>query len=116
MIMGQWMLHTSTESNACEVGAGKSLAAELLIRHGRSLKHLLITDESAKMLEYSRQYEKAGATLSVANAERLPVLSGSMGCIVASLGDPYNTDEFWTETFRVLARGGQAVFTTPAYD
>jgi SAM-dependent methyltransferase len=116
MILDRWMWPTPTGSTTCEVGAGKSLVAELRIKHGRSLKQLLITDQSSKMLEYSRQFEVAGATLRVATAGDLPLPSDSIEWLVASLGDPYNTETFWTETVRVLKRGGKAVFTTPAYD
>jgi hypothetical protein len=39
-----------------------------------------------------------------------------MDWLVASLGDPYNSREFWIEVFRVLKPGGTAIFTTPAYE
>jgi SAM-dependent methyltransferase len=116
MIIAPWLLRMAVETTACEVGAGKSIVAELLLNNGRSLHKLLITDESARMLEYSRQFEAAGATLKVASAERLPAISGSIDWMVASLGDPYNNSGFWAEASRILKPGGAALFTTPAYD
>lgn len=116
MIIADWFLHLPVDAKVCEVGAGKSVVAQDLLAQGRSLAHLLITDESAPMLDYSRQFEVQGATLMVANAERLPVASGSIDWLVSSLGDPYNTLGFWSEAFRVLKPAGTAIFTTPAYD
>ena len=38
----------------------------------------------------------------------------SVDAVVASLGDPYNTEDFWSEVARVLQPGGVCHFTTPA--
>jgi SAM-dependent methyltransferase len=117
MIIARWLRLLRKGACICEVGAGKSLVAEQLLHDGRSLDHqLLITDQSARMLQYSRQFEAAGAKLRVADAEKLPLDSGSMDCLVSSLGDPYNNAAFWTEASRVLKGGGTLIFTVPAYD
>src|ERR1017187_194649 len=68
MIIAPWLLPAQSDV-ACEVGAGKSIVAELLLTSGRSLNRLLLTDESARTLEYSRQFEAAGATLKVSGAD-----------------------------------------------
>jgi ubiquinone/menaquinone biosynthesis C-methylase UbiE len=116
VIIARWLPSIPTGASVCEVGAGRSVVAEQLIHLGQSLNRLLITDESARMLEYSRQFESAGATLWLARAERLPIAGDSIGCLVSSLGDPYNNRTFWTEAFRVVRPGGIVIFTSPAYE
>lgn len=116
LIIGPWLRQLPEGASICEVGAGKSLVAELLVNNQRRLDQLLLTDESAAMLRYSQSFEATGAKLTVANAERLPLASGSIDCVVSSLGDPYNTSGFWMETSRVLKPGGKVFFTSPAYD
>lgn len=116
MIIAPWLRHLPEGAAICEVGAGKSLVAELLVNDQRRLDQLLLTDESAAMLRYSQSFEAAGAKLIVADAEKLPLASASIDCLVSSLGDPYNTSGFWTETKRVLKPGGKVFFTSPAYD
>jgi hypothetical protein len=39
-----------------------------------------------------------------------------VGCIVASLADPYDDDATWTELGRVLTRGGYFVLTSPSIE
>ncbi len=117
VIVARWLRETLDDDTCiCEVGAGKSLVAEVLLSDGRSLDQLLITDQSARMLQYSRPFETEGARLAVADAENLPLESGSIDCLVASLGDPYNQIGFWTEAKRVLTENGTAVLTVPSYD
>jgi ubiquinone/menaquinone biosynthesis C-methylase UbiE len=99
----------------CEVGCGKSIVAEFLIKHRSQLTDLLLTDSSSAMLEHSREWEKLGATLKVATANRLPVADSSVDTLVASLGDPYNDRPFWLEARRVLSPSGLMVFTIPSY-
>lgn len=115
-LLKPWL--TSVASRAgliCEVGAGQSIAAELLHSQGYSLESLVITDGSARMLDHSASWESCGSRLTTASAEALPFASDSVSAIVSSLGDPYNGAAFWTECARVLRPGGLAMFTTPAY-
>jgi ubiquinone/menaquinone biosynthesis C-methylase UbiE len=100
---------------SCEVGAGDSLLADLLVRRGRDVAGLLITDAYDAMLEYSRRWEQRGAVLAVARAERLPVANQSILLVVASLADPYDEGSFWSEVARVLMPGGQCLMTTPSW-
>jgi SAM-dependent methyltransferase len=116
MIIAHWLPSVAQCAVICEVGAGKSIVAEQLTRRGQRLDQLLITDQSARMLQYSHQFGGAGATLKVADAEKLPLAAGNVDCLVASLGDPYNNSEFWAEAFRVLSMRGNIIFTVPAYD
>jgi ubiquinone/menaquinone biosynthesis C-methylase UbiE len=98
----------------CEVGAGKSLVAEILSTNSNRLDYLVITDASPSMIAYSQPWAKLGARLVVAPANQLPLPNKSVSCLISSLGDPYNEDEFWQEAHRVLIPGGRIVFTTPS--
>jgi SAM-dependent methyltransferase len=101
----------------CEVGAGKSLLAELLAEHDPSaLRGLLITDASPSMLRYSSEWESKGARLSLCEASELPLGDGEVGLLVSSLGDPYDEPAFWDEARRVLSPGGRVFFTTPSHE
>jgi SAM-dependent methyltransferase len=99
----------------CETGAGDSLLAPLLADRGWDLGGLLLTDASPAMLAHSEGWANAGAQLSVAEAESLPVPSSSLDLVVASLGDPYDDDGLWAEVSRTLRDGGRCVFTTPSW-
>jgi ubiquinone/menaquinone biosynthesis C-methylase UbiE len=107
-------LHLS--SLVVEVGAGCSVLGEKLVKEGCRIENLLLTDSSATMLMHSRQFRPVGASLVVADATALPLHSKSASTIVASLGDPYNTVDFWNEVARCLGSGGKCIFTTPAHE
>jgi SAM-dependent methyltransferase len=100
----------------CEVGAGKSLLAELLAAQGLGVTRLIITDSSPSMLSYSRQWADKRTHLIIADSAMLPIASGSLDLLVSSLGDPYNELRFWGEAYRTLRSGGVVFFTTPSYD
>lgn len=104
------------EGVVCDVGAGASLLAEIVHGLGLPMARLLLTDGSPAMLKHSTEWGLRGATLAVAPAENLPVATNTVGLLVASLGDPYNSREFWREAGRVLSPGAAAVYTTPAHE
>jgi SAM-dependent methyltransferase len=110
-----WLEHYR-DGCLCEVGCGKSLAAEILSRHNSSLPHVMLTDDSPLMLEYSSAWQAHGAQLKLASADELPFRSGSLQCLVSCLGDPYNTSAFWRESARVLGPHGTVFYSTPAYN
>lgn len=114
-IISSWLSAIPERATICEVGAGKSIVAELLLERGISLRQLLITDQSARMLKYSAQFSKLGASVQEADAVCLPIASESVDCLISSLGDPYNVPKFWSETARVLRSDGRIIFTVPAY-
>jgi ubiquinone/menaquinone biosynthesis C-methylase UbiE len=129
------MIKAIPEGDLVEVGAGASLLAELiadidpgeefwveadddqeeLLFSDSKMPSLLITDESGPMLSYSLRWEKLGAELRVCKADQLPCRDGSVRLVVASLGDTYNSANFWAEMNRVLMPGGEVVFTSPSY-
>jgi len=101
-------------ASTCEVGCGDSLLAELLAARRRDLMGLLLTDAHPSMLEYSRRWAPAGAELAVARATSLPVADAALELVVASLADPYDDDDLWSEMRRVLGPGGSCIVTTPS--
>jgi SAM-dependent methyltransferase len=115
-ILADWLPLLPVDSVFCEVGAGKSIVAEQFMNRGLPLDRLWITDQSNRMLDYSRHFEAKGANLLVTDADKLPFTGDSVACVVSSLGDPYNLGAFWTEVARVLTSGGIAIFTLPSYD
>lgn len=106
----------SSDRWVCEVGAGRSLVAEILLQLGRGLDKLLITDSSLDMLSYSAPFAEQGALLIRSTAELLPFYPSNIACFVASLGDPYNTLEVWKHLYHLLPIGGRVCFTTPAWE
>src|SRR4028118_2295010 len=67
----------------CEVGAGKSLLAELLAEQGVTAAQLILMDSSHSMLAYSRPWENARTSFLLAEAGRLPLASGSVDILVS---------------------------------
>ena len=116
LLLRKWLgVAMSTREWICEVGAGRSLLAELCSTLGHPLHHALLTDLSYSMLSYSLRWKELGATLAIADARCLPFASDSLSVLVSSLGDPYNYFEFWHEVFRVLKPGGTVQFTMPSH-
>lgn len=102
--------------NLVDVGAGRSILCELLSSWGRELSTTVLLDSSVSMLAFSQPYARRGARLIVADAGAMPLRSGVCNLIIASLGDPYNTTEFWGEVARCLSVDGCCIFTTPSYE
>jgi SAM-dependent methyltransferase len=103
----------------CETGCGNSLLCELFLNGypHPDLRQINLVDYSPTMLRYSTdRWTHSCVTAHVCDARDLPVVSGSVDVLVASLGDPYNDHSFWAEVGRVLAPDGIAIFTTPSYD
>jgi SAM-dependent methyltransferase len=99
-----------------EVGAGRSSVAPILAAKKLPLSHVTLLDQSPRMLEHSRDWERHGARLLVADATSTGLSQSSFGLIVSSLGDPYNDVSFWQEVSRLLNSGGVCLFTTPAWE
>ena len=105
-----------TCERAIEVGAGKSLLAETLYEQNKNISGLTLTDASHGMLRHSQKYIEYGARLLVANAMSLPLRDATYDCVTASLGDPYNTDQFWREISRITKTEALVLFTTPSFE
>lgn len=98
-----------------EIGAGRSLVAELMPPAVLARRRLVLIDASSEMLAHSTQWLAAGALGIVADARRLPVRDGCFSAVVVALGDAFNDQEFWHEVARVLRPGGLCLFTAPAF-
>lgn len=98
-----------------EVGAGSSAVASILSSRGSTLEQLTITDVSEAMISHSRGWASRGATLRLMDAECTDLPDGSVDLLVSSLGDPYNTQRFWSEASRILCAGGLVAFTIPSF-
>jgi len=95
-----------------EVGAGRSIVAPTLEKTGVAL-NLVLLDSSKEMLASSFRWAHL-AKLMVADSRSTGLPSESVDLVVSSLGDPYNTADFWQEVSRLLKSGGCCLFTTPA--
>jgi SAM-dependent methyltransferase len=106
--------YASASTRILEVGAGRSIVAPTQRAHGLSVAGLTLLDQSAGMLEHSREWAGCGARLLVGDACRTELPQADFSMIVSALGDPYNDPAFWREVARLLEPGGVCLFTTPA--
>ena len=116
LLVERWVGDGEIAAPRWDVGAGDSVLAEVLAARGVSLEGTTALDESPSMLAHSQKWTSRGLRLVVGDAESIPAEDGSASLVVASLGDPYNTDEWWAEAARVLAPGGVCLFTTPTHE
>lgn len=116
LLFRRWLSLVPNQKLICEVGAGKSLLAEILTEALRSLDTLTLVDESPSMLGYSRALKEFGVKLDLASVFALPYDSKSFDVVASCLGDPYNSISFWGEVRRVLKPGGICLFTTPSWE
>jgi ubiquinone/menaquinone biosynthesis C-methylase UbiE len=117
-LITEWLKEYRTKVNRAdifEVGAGRSILAQAADELSLEFNNLLISDGSEEMLRHSLKISKSGTKLMVADATMLPLRTGSIDALVASLADPYNSPNFWAEASRVLKSGGLALFTTPSW-
>jgi ubiquinone/menaquinone biosynthesis C-methylase UbiE len=103
------------EGFVAEIGAGRSLVAELVPPAALAQRQLALIDISCEMLAHSMNWLRAGAFGIIADAHQLPVGDGSFDLVIAILGDPFNDQEFWYEVARVLRPKGLCLFTLPAF-
>jgi SAM-dependent methyltransferase len=106
----------NTNGIMLEVGAGYSVLGQALSDANIDFRNLILSDSSSAMLTHSEKFLSQGAMALVADATAVPLRSGTIDLIVASLGDPYNTSEFWSEVYRCLVPGGYCLFTTPSFE
>ena len=98
-----------------ELGAGRSLVAEVFSQHGWAMDNLVLTDVSAAMLGHSVIWSGMGCKLITGAAAGLDLPDGSADIIVACLGDPYNDEALWCSVARLLKPGGLSFYTTPSF-
>jgi SAM-dependent methyltransferase len=90
--------------------------AELLVEQDRSVTDLILLDASIQMLAYSFGFMRFGVRGIVGDASLLPFRPAEASLVVASLGDAFNNEMFWTEVARCLSPSGVCIFTTPSYE
>ena len=90
-----------------------ALAAAVIANYRSRLDNCVLLDISPAMLAHSSKWQKLGATLVIADARNTGLPSNSFQIVVSSLGDPYNSAQFWAEAHRLLSDGGTCIFTTP---
>ncbi len=98
-----------------EIGAGRSLVAEIMAGAALARSRLVLIDASHEMLAHSVKWLSAGALGTVADARQLPIGRHSVELGVVPLGDAFNNCAFWSEVARVLRPGGLCLFTVPAF-
>jgi len=111
----RWIREPWVHRNVLEIGAGNSSVAAILYARGYQLDGLEITDSSAPMLAHSERWADYGALLNIADARSLNRKDASVALLVSSLGDAYNLPDVWKEISRVLAPGGEVLFTIPSF-
>ena len=108
-LLRSWLAQATLDSEAplLDVGSGRSLGIDV------TAARIVAVDWSAEMLS---PIDRSGRVIYLlGDAEQLPVASGTINVVVASLGGPFNTAAFWSESRRVLRPGGAAAMTTPSY-
>jgi len=98
-----------------EVGAGRSIHAEICTNWRQLRQRLILNDAAQEMLAYSADVIKDGAETIIGNVADISIQSGSIDCIISSLGDPYNDDRFWLTCYNALRLSGFIIYTTPAF-
>jgi SAM-dependent methyltransferase len=99
-----------------EIGPGKSSVAPVLEELNLDMRKLTLLDHSPGMLQYSKKWIERGAKNVIADAQSMRLPPDRFGVIVCSLGDPYNSTQFWQKVADLLVPSGVCLFTTPAYD
>ncbi len=102
--------------SALEIGAGKSIVSAIFEENHFPLSRVTILDKSPGMLNHSSKWISAGAIAKIADAKQTQLPERSFDLIVSSLGDPYDSEEFWVEMHRVIRCGGTILFTTPSFE
>jgi len=117
ILLEVWLQESASSLCFCDLGSGRSLLAEILAPRLKRLDRLVLVDESPTMLAYSAQCATNGAHLLLADVSRgIPLGAQTVDVAVASLGDPYNLDTFWSEVQRIVRPGGRVLYTTPSHE
>lgn len=99
----------------CDLGAGRSVVAEILARGKDRPRRLCLLDRSPSMVAQTPASTLPVVTV-IGDARALALRDHCLDLAVASLGDPFNDLAFWSEMARVLKPGGLVAFTTPSYE
>lgn len=111
-----WIEGLDHHLRVLEVGAGKSLLAELLLPAWGGLRHLVALDSSERMLRHSQAFSRWSVRLILGDCCAVPFRDETFDIIAAVLGDAYNGKAFWYEAHRLLRPNGIALFTSPSFE
>jgi hypothetical protein len=106
-------------STSLEIGAGKSLLAELRQDGMDCFGELTISDKHANMLAHSdrlQQYFNHRTIVDMSVASVNEMLLENFELVVGSLIDPYNGSPLWANLKEITFKGGYVIVTTPSYD
>lgn len=101
----------------CEIGAGKSILAEV---YCKDEWQLILVDRSIEMLKYSLLSNGISNTNKIVSfvqgdASSLAFKAESFDGVFGSLADPYNTTAFYSEAVRIIRPGGKLLFSVPDF-
>jgi hypothetical protein len=116
LYISKFLVSVTRSGSVLEIGAGDSSAAPILSAANCALNRLTLSDVSASMLAHSQSWQEKGVQLALGDAEQLDQWAPKVDCIVAGLGDPYNTSRFWRQVASTLLPSGHAIFTTPSFE
>lgn len=107
--------------NKClEIGAGRSVMAELRKNGLERLGHLTISDKSERMLRHSSDlapYYDADLLLDIEDTPNIRrVCTGQYDLVVASLSDPYNGEALLQSLKKIIDFEGRVILTTPSHE
>src|SRR5580658_7644900 len=71
LLLRTWLVG-KRNTRLCEIGAGKSVVAEILSDLGYPLGHVTLVDDSPSMLGYSKHWIRDGAKLELGSSSHLP--------------------------------------------
>jgi SAM-dependent methyltransferase len=114
-LLGQALPHLCARSTVIEIGAARSIFLDIPSIRPVELP-VICLDHSTHMIRHSRQPNQGNLILAIGDAEALPIQASTVDVLVASLGAPYNTLEFWREARRVLKPDARLYFTTPSFE
>lgn len=102
-----------------EVGAGRSVVAELRKTGHLKTSHLEISDLEESMLTASddlMEYIESAYTCDARDQSAALEKHDQFDLVVASLADPYDDAEFWAFMRTVLRDRGEFIVTTPSFE
>jgi hypothetical protein len=116
LLLDLGIFDATAEGHILELGAGRSLVAEMLLERGNSLNRLVISDKFEEMLHHSECYARLGAKLQLLDACSLEETHNRFDLVIGVLADPYNTADFWYNLGRLTLKNGLVALTFPSFD
>ncbi|MDJ0826903.1 MAG: hypothetical protein QNJ16_15505 [Rhodobacter sp.] len=106
-------------STCLEIGAGRSVLAELRAGGVLNCDRLVVTDLHPEMLAHSDAMSAVvdqTLALDICDPTQTKGFAAKADLAVASLADPYDDASFWSGLSDVVAPGGDVIVTTPSLE